>query len=829
MLEVKEHLSPLNQEHMDIQHTPALLHQASVELQSASESSMQEPAQPLSKETHSKVTDFQEIPETVQLNLTEPSVLQKPSSPSQPNTPNLKPSSLDVSHTDLSEHQESQPLFHDGPTDPLQSLTQSPKDSADMALTASPTSSIEDEKNTSHDTSTKAQPGSIQLADTYCSPREPNFEDKLASPEAPSSQQVDETSPCSGESQPATPTQFQLGLSECSTETQSAGPSNAVMSVQKGDSHVQDEVLPPPSPGQHPEVTLEHEDQVPTNPACLQPEAAQELSTLNEVLSSTSSLSTHTAQKFTDSAPCSPPPALYRPTQHGESQPVSSPQPRECLESDPQSRRCTARTEVGQKSPLRRSTELEALKEGSMQAVIDEQTLERSDICPTTVAREEIAQSQDGGSQVIPVQNSSSALSLDQSSPQIPTPESLVHRSPSEEHSSLQCSPSQLSPQNLLEEKLTIPLQDAGSSGSTSSQGGISHHRDSADTSKSSASLLLPEEASEVELSDQFTQVNQLAPSPSPPCTPSDSLDRVIVVPTESSSSNVGPQDSTSPTDQNCCQTSPFETQSGRSTSTSQLPASYSPQHWKPTETIAATTFEDQRPSDGEILHTPPRSSKMNSSDSGRPTHVPRSPCEVNISPPPSPPQANVVHCRPSHDSGPTLGPMSNLALGDVVASPIKPDSDGPPAIDNLDSFCVEPAGGHSLVPATALPDRPSTPESCRASACDQSLDGSVGGAAVESPVHHHNELVTSSPTQESSLFIPQGAASLAVCPQSAEKSATCSPVRSVTEPSPRPISPAQPHDVLETPQAPAAEEDKQQVDAVKEQDEEQSAVHSGE
>lgn len=847
LLEVKEHLPPLKQELIDIQHSPVLLNQASVELQCASESPMQDPAQmqTLSEEAHSKVTEFQESPQSVELDPTEPAVLQKLSSPSQPNIPNLQPSSPDVSRTDLSENQESQPSFHRCPADLLQSLTHFPIDSTDMALTATPASPVEDNQSSAHETSTKAKHGPIQLADTSCSPREPNPEDKLVSPEAPSSRQLDEPSSCSGEIPPEAPAQFQLRDSECSTETRPAGPSSPVISVgslQLRHSPVQAQVPLPPSPAQHPEVTLEQEDPVPTNPTCLQPEAMQELSTLDQELSSTSSLSTHASQKFTDSAPCSPSPALHRPTQYGGSQQVGSPQPSELSAYDPLSPQCTAPNEFSQKSPLRESTELETLNDCPMQVVHDEQTLERSDVCPATVLPEEISCSQDGDSQIVPVEaipvQSSSALSLDKSSPQsqFPTPESLVHRIPSEEHSSLRCSPGQQSSQNLLEEKPADPLEDACSAGFTPRQGVISHHRESAEPPTSSVSFLQPEEPLEVELSEQFLQVNRLAPSPSRPSNPSDSLVQVIVVPTESSnSSSVGLQESTGSTSQSSphhCQTIPFHTRSWRSTSTSPLPVSSSPQHLRPTETSAASICEGQRPSDVESLHSPPRSINMTSSCSGSPAYEPRSPCDVCISPPHSPPQADKMHCSPPHDSGPTLDPTSNLAQGNVVASPIKPDNDGPPAVDNLDISSVEQAGDHSLFPATSLPDRPWTPDSCRASLPDPSPDGSTGRAALEGLVHRNDDPVTSSPTQETSLFTPQGAASLAVSPQSAKEPTICSPVGSVTEPSPRPISPVQPADGLKTLRTPTAEEEQQQQGVElkeQEQDEEQSAAHSGE
>lgn len=552
---------------------------------------------------------------------------------------------------------------------------------------------------------------------------------------------------------------------------------------------------------------------------------------MDEEPSSTFRLSSNAPQMFTDSAPCSPSPATHRPSQNGEnggSQSASSPQP---PASGPLSPQCTAQTEVGHKSPLRRSTEQETLKDRPMQAVHDEQTLERSDVCPAAAPVAKITFSQDGDSQVVPVQSisvqSSSALSLDQSSPGIPTPESLVHRSPSKEDSSLPRSPGQQNPQNLLEEKLADPLHIAGAAISIPGQGVVLPHMKLAEPSTPSGSLLQPEEALEVELSDQFSQVNQLQPTPIHPSNPSDSLDQVIVVPPESSSI-ADPQGSSISTDRSPahpCQTSPFHTESERSTSTSPLPPSTCSQHWRPTETSAASTCGVLRPSDEDIISSSPRSSHITSSCF--PT-----PHDVCISPPHSSPQANKMHCSPPHASGSTLGPMSDLAQGVVVASLIKTDNDCQPAVDNLDSSSVQLVGDHSPFSATSLPDRPSTPEFFQASAPDP--DGCAGGAVPEGPALYQDTPVTSSLTQENSPFTSQGAASLAVSPQSTETSAICSPVGPLTEPNTRSISPAQPADRLETLQTSTAEKEKgqqqqQQVEEVKEQDKEQSTAHNGE
>lgn len=859
-MEIKESPTPMNQELIEIRHSPSLLHQEPMELQCASTSSMQDPAQiqTLSEEVHSKVTELQESPESLHLDPAEPSVLRQRPSPSQPDTPELQPSSPDASRADLSEHQESQASLHHGPAELPQSLTQCPPASADVALTASPASPVEEKQSSAYVTSNQARHDPVQLADTSCSARELNPEDELAAPVAPSGPRLVEPSSCSGESPPESPAQLQLGLSECPTETRPAGPSSPDIS--------QDKVPLPPSPARDPEATLEQEDPAHTSPSSLQSAVTQDLSTLDQDLSSASSPSTHASQKSSASAPCSPSPALHRPTQHGGSLPASSPQPPEPSASDPLSPQRTAQTEVGQRSPPRGSTGPETLKDGSMQAVQDEQTLERNGVCPASanaVPPKVIPQSQDGDSHIVPVQaspvQSSCALSLDQSSSPSPTPESLVHRSPSEEHSSLPCSPGYRSPQNLWEVKPADDLQGVGWAGSTPKQAhqgtgpDSSHHREPAEPPTSSASLLHPEEVSEVEQTDQFPLENWLEPSSSRPSTPSDSLDQAIAVPAESnsSSSSVGPQERTGPTDRSSphrCQTSPSNTQSGRSPSPPPPPASCSPQHWRPTETSAASACEGQRPSDVEILHSPPRSSHMTSSGPGSPAHVPRSPCDVCISPRHSPPQASETHCSPPHDSGPTCGPASSLEQGEVVASSIELDSGGPPVVDHLDSAPVEPTGDHPPLPATSSPDRPSTLEPCRAGASDWSTVGSAGGAAPGGPVHQSSTATlhdrdgpaTSSPTQETSPSTqtlspstPQRAASPTMSPQSADEPANRSSAGAVTEPSPRPISPTQPAVGVETPQTPAAEEvQQQQMEELKvhqQEEEDESAAHSGE
>lgn len=410
-MEIKQSPTPMNQELIEIRHSPSLLHQEPMELQCASTSPLQDLAQiqTLSEEVHSKVTELQESPESLHLDPSEPSVLRQPPSPSQPDTPELQPSSPDASRADLSEHQESRASFHPGPAELPQSLTQCPPASANVALTASPASPVEEKQSSAYVTSTQARHDPVQLADTSCSARELNPEDELAAPEAPSGPRLVEPS-CSGGSPPESPAQLPLGLSECPTETRPAGPSSPDISVgplQSGHVPAQDKVPLPPSPAQDPEATLEQEDPAPTSPSSLQSAVTQDLSTLDQDLSSASSPSTHASQKSTASAPCSPSPALHRPTQHGGSLPACSPQPPEPSASDPLSPQRTAQTEVGQRSPPRGSTGPETLKDGSMQAVHDEQTLERSGVCPASanaVPPKVIPQSQDGDSHIVPVQ-----------------------------------------------------------------------------------------------------------------------------------------------------------------------------------------------------------------------------------------------------------------------------------------------------------------------------------------------------------------------------------------------------------------------------------------
>lgn len=217
----------------------------------------------------------------------------------------------------------------------------------------------------------------------------------------------------------------------------------------------------PQSPTQDSKPTLEQESPGSNSPVQLRCRAAQDISTLDQDLSPVYCRSTLIARRHASlkpiSAPCSPSPAPPRATQCSLSQPASPVQAHSLQPVGPSqlslfSSQLATQSGVTKECPQTSTTELKSSEYSPMQLSPnhDSQTLERSPapFSPTSNLSSMPLDGQDTEgklpNQLSPVQ--SSALSLDHSSPlhvpPMPTPDSLVHKSTSKEHSSLTCSPS---------------------------------------------------------------------------------------------------------------------------------------------------------------------------------------------------------------------------------------------------------------------------------------------------------------------------------------------------------------------------------------------------
>lgn len=473
LTEVQESHSPSHPEPIELHHGPQPPCPERMEFQHGSAAPKvtelyhcPEPLHPDPAELHhSQLSSFIKPPE----------LKQRPS-PSHSDMPEFQPSP-EPPHADPPEHQESHASPHHSPAE----LPQSPTlcHSGLKELQASPTVSLagpaERRQSPTHVTSTQAQHGPILLSDTSCSPRHDPTENQLIAIETCYGLEQVETSSCSRGRPVDSRTKLQLGPSESqwsspprspvqdnTMETRLEGPSSPDIII------AQPQLAPPPSresplphspaqgsaplpqsPTRDPEATLEQESPASSSPGQLQSGATQDISTLDQDLSPVLCMSTQTAQRHASqkptSAPCSPSPAPHRPTQRSLSQPASPVQPPQPSQFNLLSPQRTAQAEVTQDSPKTSTRELKSSEDSPMQPVLNSQTLERSSVCPspTAVLPSVTPNSQDRDvevpNQASPVQ--SSALSIDQSSPPMPTPDSLVHRSPSEEHSSLMCSP----------------------------------------------------------------------------------------------------------------------------------------------------------------------------------------------------------------------------------------------------------------------------------------------------------------------------------------------------------------------------------------------------
>ncbi|XP_078100895.1 histone-lysine N-methyltransferase 2C-like isoform X2 [Sander vitreus] len=192
------------------------------------------------------------------------------------------------------------------------------------------------------------------------------------------------------------------------------------------------------------EHTLDNE-----SPAELQCGPAQHISTLDQGLSPVCYRSTQTARKHASlrpsSAPCSPSPSPLRATQCSLSQPASPSQAQSTqpLQLSILSSQLAKHSRVTNECTQTSTTELKSLEHSPMQLSpnLDDQTLESSPTSDLSTVPPD-SNGTDGklANQCIPIQ-SNPDFSSPHHSPSMPTPESLVHVSPSVEHSSLTCSP----------------------------------------------------------------------------------------------------------------------------------------------------------------------------------------------------------------------------------------------------------------------------------------------------------------------------------------------------------------------------------------------------
>ncbi|TDG97611.1 hypothetical protein EPR50_G00228100 [Perca flavescens] len=192
------------------------------------------------------------------------------------------------------------------------------------------------------------------------------------------------------------------------------------------------------------ERTLDHE-----SPAELQCGPGQHISTLDQGLSPVCSKSTQTARKHASlrpsSAPCSPSPSPLRATQCSLSQPASPSQAQSTqpLQLSILPSQLAKHSRVTNECTQTSTTELKSLEHGPMQLSpnLDDQTLESSPTSDLSTMPPD-SSGTDGklANQCVPIQ-SNPDFSSPHHSPSMPTPESLVHVSPSVEHSSLTCSP----------------------------------------------------------------------------------------------------------------------------------------------------------------------------------------------------------------------------------------------------------------------------------------------------------------------------------------------------------------------------------------------------